>query len=151
LIRRRRIAKPDNNVGNDMSTPQMQRDQWREAARATRSSLTGPLSPGPILGPIIAFIDHIIATQTKLISSYMGIASSVARQSHTATPTAATAHLRAEDDQSAQAHRDPAQALSTDSIEARAYEIFVQRGREPGNPVDDWRRAEAELRGEMTG
>jgi hypothetical protein len=37
-----------------------------------------------------------------------------------------------------------------DSIEARAYEIFVQRGRKPGNPVDDWQRAEAELQAEMT-
>jgi Protein of unknown function (DUF2934) len=36
-------------------------------------------------------------------------------------------------------------------VAARAYQIFVQRGRGPGNPVDDWRRAEAELRAEMTG
>jgi hypothetical protein len=35
-------------------------------------------------------------------------------------------------------------------IAARAYQIFVQRGGEPGDPVDDWRRAEAELRAEMT-
>jgi hypothetical protein len=41
--------------------------------------------------------------------------------------------------------------VPAESIEARAYEIFVQRGRTPGNPVDDWRRAEAELRGEMIG
>jgi hypothetical protein len=45
----------------------------------------------------------------------------------------------------------PVPAPGTDSIEARAYEIFVQRGREPGNPVDDWQRAEAELQAEMTG
>jgi hypothetical protein len=94
-------------------------------------------------------IDHVVAAQTQLISSYMGIASSVARQSRTATPTAATAHLRSEDDQSARAHRDPARALPTDLIEARAYEIFVQRGGAQGNPADDWRRAEAELRGEL--
>src|SRR3954467_5450243 len=101
-----------------MSIPQIQRDQWWEAARATRSSLTGPLSPGAILGPFIALIDHIIAARTQLISSYMGIASSVARRSRPAPPTAAPAHLRPEDDQSARAHRDSAQALPRNSIEA---------------------------------
>jgi hypothetical protein len=38
--------------------------------------------------------------------------------------------------------------LATDAIAARAYQIFVRRGGGPGNPVDDWRRAEAELRAE---
>jgi hypothetical protein len=98
-------------------------------------------------------IDHLIAAQTQLISSYMRIGSSVARRSRPAIPTATTLHPGLQDDQpaSARAHSDPAPALATDSIEARAYEIFVERGHEPGNPVDDWRRAEAELRGEMTG
>jgi hypothetical protein len=36
-------------------------------------------------------------------------------------------------------------------IAARAYQIFVQRGGEPGDPVDDWRRAEAELHADLTG
>jgi hypothetical protein len=32
----------------------------------------------------------------------------------------------------------------------RAYEVFVQRGGEPGNPADYWQRAEAELRAALT-
>lgn len=136
-----------------MPIPQIQRHQWREAARATRSSLTGPPSPGAILGSFVSVIDHLIAAQTQLISSYLRIGSSVARGSRPATPTATTLHRGLQDDQpvSTPGHSDPAPAPARDSIEARAYEIFVQRGREPGNPVDDWRRAEAELRGEMTG
>jgi hypothetical protein len=89
-------------------------------------------------------IDRLVAAQTQLISSYMRLGSSVARRSHPATPAATTRHPRRQDD-------EPAPAPGTDSIEARAYEIFVQRGREPGNPVDDWQRAEAELQAEMTG
>jgi hypothetical protein len=136
-----------------MPTPQVQRDQWREAARSARPSLTGPPSPDVILGPFVALIDHLIAAHTELISSYLRIGSSVARRSRPAKPTAATLHPRPDDDRpaSARAHRDPSPAPATDAIEVRAYEIFVRRGREPGNPVDDWRRAEAELRAEMTG
>jgi len=147
-----RHAETDN-VGNKVSTPQIQRDRWREAAKATRSSLPGPPSPSAIMGSFVALIDHLIVAQTQLISSYVHIGSSVARRFRSATPTATTLHPRPEDDQSAsaRAHSDPTPAVPTDLIEARAYEIFVRRGRSPGNPVDDWRRAEAELRGEMTG
>ena len=136
-----------------MPTPHIQRDQRPEAARATRSSLTGPPAPGAVLGAFIALTDHLIAAQIRLISSYLRIGSSVARRSRPGTPTATTLHPRRRDDQPAPAreHRDPAPAPEPDAIKARAYEIFVQRGREPGNPVDDWRRAEAELHAEMTG
>jgi hypothetical protein len=130
-----------------MPTPQIQREQWREAARAARSSQTGPPSPHAILGSFVALIDQLIAAHTQLISSYLRIGLSVARRSRRATPTAATLHPGFRDDQpaSARAHSEPALTPATDSIEARAYEIFVRRGREPGNPVDDWQRAEAEL------
>ncbi len=30
-------------------------------------------------------------------------------------------------------------------IELRAYELFEQRGREPGHDLDDWLQAEAEI------
>ncbi len=30
-------------------------------------------------------------------------------------------------------------------IRARAYELFEQRGREPGHDLDDWLQAEAEI------
>jgi hypothetical protein len=92
-------------------------------------------TPCATLGPLVALTGHLLAAQTQLINSYLGIGSSVARRSRPATPTAK--------------HDDPAPA--PDAIAARAYEIFVRRGREPGDPVDDWRRAEAELRDEMTG
>jgi len=115
-----------------VSTVQIQRDQRREAAKAT----------GAILGPFVALIDNLIAAQTRLINSYICIASSIVDRSRAATPTPTTRQRT--DDQ-------PAPAVPTDSIEARAYEIFIRRGRTPGNPVDDWRRAEAELRGEVIG
>jgi hypothetical protein len=134
-----------------MPTPDLQPEQGREAARATRSPLTGPTAPGAVLGSFAAVIDHLLAAQTQLISSYLRIGSSVMRRSRPGTPTASTPHPRPHDDQPAPAHRDPAPTTATDHIEARAYEIFVQRGGEPGNPVDDWQRAEAELHAEKTG
>jgi hypothetical protein len=33
-----------------------------------------------------------------------------------------------------------------DAIAVRAYELFEERGREPGRDVDDWLRAEHELK-----
>jgi hypothetical protein len=33
----------------------------------------------------------------------------------------------------------------TQEIRVRAYELFEQRGREPGHDLDDWLQAEAEL------
>ena len=35
--------------------------------------------------------------------------------------------------------------LSREDIAHRAYELYVQRGGEPGNDVEDWVRAEKEL------
>jgi hypothetical protein len=39
--------------------------------------------------------------------------------------------------------------LSKDAIAHRAYELYVERGVEPGNEVDDWVKAEKELLGEV--
>ena len=135
-----------------MSTPHLQRDPWQQAAQATRSPLPRPASPGALRGSFAALTDHLIAAHTQLISSYLRLGSSLARRSRPAAPTATTPHPRPEDDASASArtHRDPAPAAGTDAIAARAYQIFVQRGGEPGNPADDWQRAEAELRAELT-
>ena len=36
-----------------------------------------------------------------------------------------------------------------EQIRMRAFEIFMARGATPGNPEDDWRQAEEELRGRM--
>jgi len=35
-----------------------------------------------------------------------------------------------------------------DAIATRAYELFLARGSEPGHEMDDWLRAEAELKAE---
>jgi hypothetical protein len=34
-------------------------------------------------------------------------------------------------------------------IRERAYQIYLKRGRGPGNPVSDWAQAERELRAEL--
>ncbi len=38
--------------------------------------------------------------------------------------------------------------LSKDEVAHRAYELYVQRGGEPGKDVQDWIRAEKELSSE---
>jgi hypothetical protein len=35
---------------------------------------------------------------------------------------------------------------NSDAVAKRAYELFLQRGSTPGNEIDDWLQAEAELR-----
>jgi hypothetical protein len=39
--------------------------------------------------------------------------------------------------------------LSKEEIAHRAYELYVQRGGEPGKDVEDWVRAEKELSNEI--
>jgi hypothetical protein len=39
----------------------------------------------------------------------------------------------------------PITELAHQEIRVRAYELFEQRGREPGHDLDDWLQAEAEL------
>ena len=136
-----------------MPAPEIRRDQWEGAAKATRSPRPDLPSPGAVLGSFVALIDHLLAAETRLFSSDLRIGSSAAHRSRPAARTATTPHPGPEDDQraSASAPSDPSPAPATDAIAARAYEIFVQRGHEPGNPVDDWRRAEAELRADVTG
>lgn len=38
--------------------------------------------------------------------------------------------------------------LSKEGIAHRAYELYLQRGGEPGKDVEDWMRAESELSSE---
>ncbi len=40
---------------------------------------------------------------------------------------------------------DPAGCTPPDAIAHRAYELFQERGREPGRDLDDWLRAEQEV------
>jgi hypothetical protein len=44
------------------------------------------------------------------------------------------------------AHKD----ISKEEVAHRAYELYVQRGKEPGKDVEDWIRAEKELGAEPT-
>lgn len=44
----------------------------------------------------------------------------------------------------------PSQALTPDSVAARAYELWRQRGSPEGSPEEDWFRAEGELRQDTT-
>jgi Protein of unknown function (DUF2934) len=39
--------------------------------------------------------------------------------------------------------------LAKEDIAHRAYELYVQRGSQPGKAVEDWVRAEKELTGEV--
>lgn len=45
-----------------------------------------------------------------------------------------------------EATTDAAGLAARDAVALRAYELFEQRGREPGRDVDDWLRAEREIR-----
>jgi hypothetical protein len=38
--------------------------------------------------------------------------------------------------------------VDREAVARRAYELFVERGREPGREVDDWLEAERQLRGQ---
>jgi hypothetical protein len=39
--------------------------------------------------------------------------------------------------------------LAKEDIARRAYELYVQRGSQPGKAVEDWTKAEKELTGEV--
>lgn len=39
----------------------------------------------------------------------------------------------------------PAQQASTERIQERAYQLYVNRGQEPGHELDDWLQAEHEI------
>ena len=39
--------------------------------------------------------------------------------------------------------------LSKEAVAHRAYQLYVERGGEPGKDVEDWVRAEKELTGEV--
>ena len=55
------------------------------------------------------------------------------------------------DQASSERSRQPSNEMvgiaSPDVVAVRAYELFQERGREPGRDVDDWLRAERELQG----
>lgn len=42
---------------------------------------------------------------------------------------------------------EPPEPMREQAIRQRAYELYLQRGKTNGHAVDDWLKAEAELRG----
>jgi len=47
----------------------------------------------------------------------------------------------------ARAKEDPIEALPLEEqIQRRAYDLYVQRGNQPGSELDDWLQAEEEIR-----
>jgi len=52
---------------------------------------------------------------------------------------------RAAAESAAQASVPPASIAMAD-VARRAYDLYLERGREPGHDLDDWLRAERELR-----
>lgn len=71
-------------------------------------------------------IDQVVTTQQQLVLSYVTFGTRIAES------------LR-------DVHHDWSRALSDDSIRARAYQLYQQRDRQPGDALDDWSRARAEL------
>jgi hypothetical protein len=45
-----------------------------------------------------------------------------------------------------QPQRAEAAFVGPEAVSRRAYELFQERGRQPGHELDDWLRAERELR-----
>lgn len=45
----------------------------------------------------------------------------------------------------ARSSREKKKTLTAEQIQNRAYEIYLERGRTPGDPLQDWLRAEREL------
>ena len=133
-----------------MSTPDL-RDHRGDAAENTRSPLPASPPPSTILDSVVVLFDQLVAAHAQLVSSYLRIGSSVVRNVRLDTPAISNRHERPLDEPaSVWKPSDPA-PTQTELIAARAYQIFVRRGRGPGNPADDWRQAEAEVRAETAG
>ena len=41
--------------------------------------------------------------------------------------------------------------IDRNAVSARAYALYVRRGKQPGHAIDDWLEAERQLRAEATG
>jgi len=60
-------------------------------------------------------------------------------------------HFSTEDRRSASAERTTPDAITNQMIGVRAYELYEQRGSAHGHDLDDWLRAECELRAVQDG
>jgi DUF2934 family protein len=143
-----------------------------------------PQPPG--LAQLFALVDRIVATQARLVRSYLD-AWGPNRGSADATETADDGNRTAVNDRSVPAADEPVDTaadqpldtaadqpldtavvdepvepaeepmdvaddvalddheVSDDAIAARAYELYEERGRQPGHEQEDWNRAQREL------
>ncbi len=64
-------------------------------------------------------------------------------------PTSTKASRRPKTRTAPVTHAPAAPEPTEEQIRQRAYEIYVSRGRLPGDPDADWRQAQQELRGRL--
>jgi hypothetical protein len=95
------------------------------------------------------FVDRIAAAQYELINSYLLAGSRAMSLSSTRTRAAAAddrAVLSRQTTLSDAESGSTQVAVSADRIQVRAYELYEERGHRPGDALDDWYRAEVEVR-----
>jgi hypothetical protein len=125
--------------------------KWAEAAgwpqRPWGRPPTVSASTTPPLNQFFTLLDRIVAAQCDLTTSYLRIGTRTWPWSPTRSRGAAANGHPAfgNPTTSADAETNPKQRVPADSIQARAYELYERRGGQPGNEIEDWCRAEAEL------
>jgi DUF2934 family protein len=103
---------------------------------------TGPTRAGAVtVAQGVALATRLAAAGGDLLLAYLRIASRVMEDlgywasRPRSTPSVASG-----------ADAVDTQPIPPDRIRSRAYELYERRGYVPGDPLDDWRQAEAELR-----
>jgi hypothetical protein len=126
-----------------------------------------PTGPVPVLsvGQLFRLANRVVVAQYELIAACVRAmtqptataaptAAETATSTQTATPTQTDTTDATDTADAATADAANTRTPATDRdtgvpehlIQARAYELYAERGHQPGDPVDDWRRAEADLR-----
>lgn len=118
-----------------------------------RPTLSMPFIPAKQSGDEFNLTDflnltrRVVAAQQQLILSYLtsGIRiAEVLRGRREASRHEESNNVAREVPEQTRAASDEVD-LSDDSIRARAYELYERRDRRPGDALDDWNRARAEL------
>jgi hypothetical protein len=119
--------------------------------RSARPTLTAALIPSPrVVDEFVNLVDDIVAAQCQLVISYLDLVTpSVVRRPAPAEPPAPVeAPTEASTPLQAGA---PDPDVPDESIRAKAYELYLRRGRTPGNDLEDWQRAKNELQAATAG
>jgi hypothetical protein len=97
----------------------------------------------------VTLIDRIAVAQRELIVSYLRVGPQAKAWSSSATWLGSGVEDDAPDAAATSIDRTTPEskriAVPADLVQARAYELYQRRGHQPGDPNDDWARAEAEL------